>query len=54
MWTNGGDETDLTTPQVAEALQLWKDLVESGAASKSVVNWSQGDVPTSSSPGAPR
>ncbi|MGI8459501.1 MAG: sugar ABC transporter substrate-binding protein [Propionibacteriaceae bacterium] len=44
MWTNGGDETDLTTPQVAEALQLWKDLVEDGSASKSVVNWSQGDV----------
>ena len=44
MWTNGGDETDLTTPQVAEALQLWKDLVDDGSASKSVVNWSQGDV----------
>jgi multiple sugar transport system substrate-binding protein len=44
MWTNGGDETDLTTPQVAEALQLWKDLVDAGSASKSVVNWSQGDV----------
>ncbi|HEX8510150.1 MAG TPA: ABC transporter substrate-binding protein [Propionibacteriaceae bacterium] len=44
MWTNGGDETDLTSPQVAEALQLWKDLVDAGSASKSVVNWSQGDV----------
>ena len=44
MWTNGGDETALTTPQVAEALQLWKDLVDSGASSKSVVTWSQGDV----------
>lgn len=44
MWTNGGDETDLKTPQVAEALQLWKDLVDDGSASKSVVNWSQGDV----------
>jgi multiple sugar transport system substrate-binding protein len=44
MWTNGGDETDLTSPEVAEALQLWKDLVDSGAASKSVVTWSQGDV----------
>lgn len=44
MWTNGGDETDLTSPQVAEALQLWVDLVRSGSASKSVVNWSQGDV----------
>jgi len=44
MWTNGGDETDLTSPQVAEALQLWVDLVQSGSASKSVINWTQGDV----------
>jgi multiple sugar transport system substrate-binding protein len=44
MWTNGGDETELTSPQVAEALQLWKDLVDEGSASKSVVNWIQGDV----------
>ena len=44
MWSNGGTETDLTTPEVAEALQLWTDLVESGAASKGVINWSQGDV----------
>lgn len=44
MWTNGGDETDLTTPEVAEALQLWVDLVDSGSASKSVINWSQADV----------
>jgi len=35
MWTNGGDETDLKSPQVAEALQLWKDLVDDGSASKS-------------------
>ena len=44
MWTNGGDETDLSSPQVAEALQLWVDLVQSGSASKSVINWTQGDV----------
>lgn len=44
MWTNGGDETDLNSPQVAEALQLWVDLVKSGSASKSVINWTQGDV----------
>lgn len=44
MWTNGGDETDLTTPEVAEALALWKDLVDSGSASSSVINWSQSDV----------
>ncbi|TCM51946.1 ABC transporter substrate-binding protein [Kribbella sp. VKM Ac-2568] len=44
MWTNGGDETNLTSPDVAEALQLWVDLVKSGSASKSVINWTQGDV----------
>jgi multiple sugar transport system substrate-binding protein len=44
MWTNGGDETDLKSPQVAGALQLWKDLVDDGSVSKSVVNWKQSDV----------
>jgi multiple sugar transport system substrate-binding protein len=44
MWTNGGDETQLKSPQVAEALQLWKDLIDDGSASKSVINWSQADV----------
>lgn len=44
MWTNGGEEDNLTSPEVAEALQLWVDLVESGSASKSVINWTQGDV----------
>ncbi|GAA3142452.1 multiple sugar transport system substrate-binding protein [Kribbella aluminosa] len=44
MWTNGGDETNLNSPQVADALQLWVDLVKSGSASKSVINWTQGDV----------
>jgi multiple sugar transport system substrate-binding protein len=44
MWTNGGDETDLKSPQVAEALQVWKDLVDEGSVSKSAVNWKQSDV----------
>ena len=44
MWTNGGDETALTSPEVAGALQLWKDLVDDGSVSKSVVNWKQADV----------
>ncbi|MFD4501392.1 extracellular solute-binding protein [Streptomyces sp. NPDC058457] len=44
MWSNGGDEKDIATPEVAQALQLWVDLVKSGSASKSVVNWSQADV----------
>jgi len=44
MWSNGGDESDIATPETAEALQLWVDLVSSGSASQSVVNWSQADV----------
>jgi multiple sugar transport system substrate-binding protein len=44
MWTNGGDETNIASPQTAEALQLWVDLVNSGSASRSVLNWSQADV----------
>lgn len=44
MWTNGGDEKNIDTPQTAEALQLLVDLVNSGSASKSVVNWGQGDL----------
>ncbi|MEE1650227.1 ABC transporter substrate-binding protein [Brachybacterium sp. J144] len=44
MWSNGGDETDLGTPEVAGAAQLWADLVTEGSASKSVINWGQGDA----------
>lgn len=44
MWTNGGDEKDIATPQVAQALQLWVDLIDSGTASRSVVTWGQADV----------
>ena len=44
MWSNGGDETDIATPETAEALQLWVDLLESGSASESVLNWGQEDV----------
>jgi multiple sugar transport system substrate-binding protein len=44
MWTNGGDETNIASPQTAEALQLWVDLVNSGSASRSVLNWTQADV----------
>jgi len=44
MWSNGGDEKNIATPQTADALQLWVDLVKNGSASKSVVNWTQADV----------
>ncbi|UKA70710.1 sugar ABC transporter substrate-binding protein [Arthrobacter sp. FW306-06-A] len=44
MWTNGGDETKLDSPEVKEALQLYVDLVNSGSVSKGIVNWTQADV----------
>jgi multiple sugar transport system substrate-binding protein len=44
MWSNGGDEKNIATPQTAAALQLWVDLVHDGSASKSVLNWTQADV----------
>ncbi|MGW6062117.1 sugar ABC transporter substrate-binding protein [Streptomyces sp. NPDC055189] len=44
LWTNGGHEKQLDTPQAAQALRLWVDLVRSGSMSKSVLNWTQADV----------
>ncbi|MFD4661435.1 ABC transporter substrate-binding protein [Kitasatospora sp. NPDC058444] len=44
LWSNGGDERQLDTPEAAGALRLWVDLVNSGSMSKSVLNWTQADV----------
>lgn len=44
MWSNGGDEKNIATQQVADGLQLWVDLVKEGSASRSVVNWTQADA----------
>lgn len=44
MWSNGGDEKNIATPQTAEALQLWVDLLKDGSVSRSVLNWTQADV----------
>lgn len=44
LWSNGGDEKQLDSPQAAQALQLWVDLVKRGSMSKSVLNWTQADV----------
>ncbi|MEU9354203.1 sugar ABC transporter substrate-binding protein [Streptomyces griseoloalbus] len=44
MWSNGGDETDLDSPEVVEALDYWKALLQDGSLSKSTVNWTQADV----------
>ncbi|UCM91350.1 sugar ABC transporter substrate-binding protein [Streptomyces marincola] len=44
-WSAGGDEAELDAGEGgAAALQLWKDLVDAGSASRSVVNWNQQDV----------
>ncbi|WP_460772585.1 sugar ABC transporter substrate-binding protein [Microbacterium sp. GXF7504] len=44
MWSNGGNEDDLTSPEVAEALAFLNDMVQDGSVSSSVVGWSQNDV----------
>ncbi|MFH8805623.1 extracellular solute-binding protein [Streptomyces sp. NPDC017936] len=44
LWSNGGHEKQLDTPQAAQALRLWVDLVKNGSMSKSVLNWTQADV----------
>ncbi|MFD3731326.1 ABC transporter substrate-binding protein [Streptomyces sp. NPDC058632] len=44
MWSNGGDETELDSPQVVEALDYWKALLQDGSLSRSTVNWTQADV----------
>lgn len=43
-WGAGGDLNKLDSPEGIKALQFWTDLVNSGSASKSVVQWNQGDV----------
>ncbi|GIM93677.1 sugar ABC transporter substrate-binding protein [Paractinoplanes toevensis] len=44
MWSNGGDEKNIATPETAQALQLWVDLMKAGSVSKSALNWTQADV----------
>ena len=44
MWSNGGDEKNIATPEAAQALQLWVDLMNDGSVSKSALNWTQADV----------
>jgi multiple sugar transport system substrate-binding protein len=45
MWSNGGDEKNIATPQTAQALQLWVDLMNTDkSVSKSALNWTQADV----------
>jgi multiple sugar transport system substrate-binding protein len=44
MWSNGGSEAALNSPENVQALSFLTDLVNSGSASKSVVTWTQSDV----------
>lgn len=44
MWSNGGDEKKIDTPETEQALQLWTDLVKDGSVSSSALNWTQADV----------
>ena len=43
-WSNGAELSQLDSPQATQALQYVTGLVQSGSASKSVVNWNQNDV----------
>jgi len=43
-WGAGADLTKVDSPHGVTALQFWVDLVKSGSVSRSVVQWTQGDV----------
>lgn len=43
-WSNGADLSKVDSPEAVEALRFVTGLVDSGAASKSVLNWNQNDV----------
>ncbi|WP_016905785.1 sugar ABC transporter substrate-binding protein [Streptomyces xiaopingdaonensis] len=43
-WSNGGDEARLDGRKGADALRLWRRMVDDGSVSRSVVNWNQQDV----------
>lgn len=44
LWSNGGDEKNINTPQAAQALEFVNDLQSDGSLSKSSINWAQADV----------
>ncbi|WP_187369627.1 sugar ABC transporter substrate-binding protein [Fodinicola acaciae] len=44
MWSNGGNENKLDSPQVQQSLQFWVDLFRDGSVSKGALNWRQSDV----------
>ena len=44
LWSNGGEMTQLDSPEAVQALEYVTGLVKDGSVSQSVVNWSQSDV----------
>jgi multiple sugar transport system substrate-binding protein len=44
LWSNGGDETKLDSPQNAQALDFLAGLIKDGSVSASAVGWGQGDA----------
>jgi multiple sugar transport system substrate-binding protein len=44
LWSNGGELTNVDSPQAIEALQFLTSLVRQGYTSQAVLNWGQGDV----------
>jgi multiple sugar transport system substrate-binding protein len=44
MWSNGGSEKDLNSPQNVQTLAFLTSLITDGSTSKSVVGWAQSDV----------
>jgi multiple sugar transport system substrate-binding protein len=44
MWSDGGNEKNITDSGTVAGLQLWTDMVEDGSISKGSLNWTQADV----------
>ena len=44
LWSTGATSYEMNTEGGIKALQLYKELIDSGAMSKEVINWTQGDV----------
>jgi multiple sugar transport system substrate-binding protein len=41
LWSDGGTLSDVSTPALQQALQLWVNMVKDGSASKNVLSWGQ-------------
>ncbi len=44
LWSTGATSYEMNSEGGIKALQLYKDLIDSGAMSKEVINWTQGDA----------